>query len=41
MIPRRIIMEDGIPSFIGTIIGAAILGVIIIAAVILLAVLTA
>jgi hypothetical protein len=34
-------MEDGVPSFVGTIIGAAILGVIIIAAVVLLAVLVA
>ena len=34
-------MEDGVPSFIGTIIGAAILGAIIIAGIVLLAVLTA
>lgn len=34
-------MENGLPSFIGTIIGAAILGSILIAGIVLLAVLTA
>ena len=34
-------MENGLPSFIGTIIGAAILGAIIIAGIVLLAVMTA